>query len=177
MTSSSLFSPISKKTNNSFYIFLQEFFATQVGGVHGVLLSYNERGQSTGIASITFKNSEYANRAIARFNGAPIDNGKSRLRLTLLVDPSRANQNLADRLTGLQGRVGRPTNNQVGRPSGRPLGRGGRPIPTRQQQIRTQTRAPVAPKKKQQQPKREKPVKKSLEDLDKEMADYFDDGK
>lgn len=158
-------------TNN--YFFLQEFFSTQVGGVHGVLLSYNERGLSTGIASITFKNSEYANKAVARFNGAPIDNGKSRLRLTLLVDPTLANQNLADRLSGLQGRVGRPG---VGRPSGRPLGRGGRPIPTRQQQIRTQTRAPAAPKKKQQ-PKKEKPAKKSLEDLDKEMADYFDDGK
>ena len=68
--------------------FLQEFFASQVGGVQRVLLSYNERGQSTGMANITFKNGELARRAVERFNGSPIDGGRSRLRLNLIVDPN-----------------------------------------------------------------------------------------
>ncbi|SMN19659.1 similar to Saccharomyces cerevisiae YDR381W YRA1 RNA binding protein required for export of poly(A)+ mRNA from the nucleus [Maudiozyma saulgeensis] len=165
---------------------VREFFAGQVGGVHGVLLSYNERGQSTGMANITFKSAEYANKAVSRFNGAPIDNGKTRLKLNLIVDPTLTNQNLAQRLTGLQGRVGKPNGVIAGRPNARNVGRNGRPMVSRQQQVRgpqrngpqrngPQRNAPVAQKKRQ--PKREKPAKKSLEDLDKEMADYFDDGK
>ena len=122
------------------------------------------------MANITFKSPEYANRAVSRFNGAPIDNGKTRLRLNLIVDPSQAKQNLAERLTGLQGRVGRP--------DARNVGRNGRPVDRRQprQQVRGPRNGP-APQKKKQHPKRERPAKKSLEDLDKEMADYFDDAK
>lgn len=126
------------------------------------------------MANITFKTAEYANRAVSRFNGAPIDNGKTRLRLNLIVDPSQAKQNLAERLTGLQGRVGRP--------DARNVGRNGRPLDRRQprQQVRGPRNGPrngPAPQKKKQQQKRERPAKKSLEDLDKEMADYFDDAK
>lgn len=143
------------------------------------------------MANITFKSAELANKAVTRFNGAPIDNGKSRLRLNLIVDPNTVNQNLAQRLTGLQGRVGRPFERPTGRQSGRqpdrpsgrpsgrqsdrPTGRQSRPIPNKQPVRGPNQKAVLA--KKSRQPRKEKPAKKSLEDLDKEMADYFDDGK
>ena len=65
-------------------------------------MSYNERGQSTGMANITFKNGELARRAVERFNGSPIDGGRSRLRLNLIVDPNqRPVKSLADRIKAM----------------------------------------------------------------------------
>ena len=131
---------------------VREFFASQVGGVQRVLLSYNERGQSTGMANITFKNGELARRAVERFNGSPIDGGRSRLRLNLIVDPNqRPVKSLADRIKAMP---------QKGGNAPRPVKRG----PNRK----------AAMAKSQNKPKREKSAKKSLEDLDKEMADYFE---
>ncbi|CAI4057472.1 hypothetical protein SUVZ_02G4940 [Saccharomyces uvarum] len=131
---------------------VREFFASQVGGVQRVLLSYNERGQSTGMANITFKNGDLARRAVERFNGSPIDGGRSRLRLNLIVDPNqRPTRSLADRIKAMPQKSGNAP---------RPVKRG----PNRK----------AAMVKTQNKQKRERPAKKSLEDLDKEMADYFE---
>ncbi|QLQ78226.1 hypothetical protein HG537_0A04730 [Torulaspora globosa] len=129
---------------------VREFFASQVGGVARVLLSYNERGQSTGMANITFKNGEMAKKAVAKFNGAPIDGGRSRLRLNLIIDPTqRPSRSLSDRIRAIPPNV-KAANARKG--------------PTR--------KAALAKKQRQQKPKQ---PKKSLEDLDKEMADYFEE--
>lgn len=118
-----------------------------------MLLSYNERGQSTGMANITFKNGEMAKKAVAKFNGAPIDGGRSRLRLNLIIDPSQAPaRSLSERI---------------------------RAIPSKN--VRQGANLPKGPNKKAAMAKKQKPQrapkqpKKSLEDLDKEMADYFEE--
>lgn len=124
------------------------------------MLSYNERGNSTGMATITFKNAEQANLAVKKFHNAPIDGGKSKLRLTLIVDPSR--KTLLDRIRPVQ-------NAQAAAPNKKAA-------PTKPQP----KKKPAGPNKKAiaaKQKKRAKPEKKSLEDLDKEMADYFEESK
>lgn len=117
-----------------------------------MLLSYNERGQSTGMANITFKNGEMAKKAVAKFNGAPIDGGRSRLRLNLIIDPTQQPvRSLSDRIRAVAPKNAKPVNAPKKGPN---------------------KKAALAKKQKQQRPKQ---PKKSLEDLDKEMADYFED--
>ncbi|CCE63252.1 hypothetical protein TPHA_0E01590 [Tetrapisispora phaffii CBS 4417] len=157
---------------------VREFFSSEVGGVQRVLLSYNERGNSTGMATITFRNGEMAKRAVAKFNGAPIDGGRSRLKLNLIIDPTaQPVRTLNERITALPRGVPSQRGQQ------RPHQRGQqRPQQRGQQkpQQRGQQRAPsrkAAAAKAEKQKRREKPVKKSLEELDKEMADYFEEKK
>lgn len=137
----------------------QDFFRSSVGGLQRVLLSYNERGNSTGMATLTFANAEKAREAVKKFNGAPIDGGKSRLRLNLIVDPTR--KPLAARIA------------PVAKGPERSL-RVARPDPAVRRDTRAPTKKAVAAKAQKRKPK---PQKKSLEQLDQEMADYFDEAK
>ncbi|QLL30658.1 hypothetical protein HG536_0A04740 [Torulaspora globosa] len=103
------------------------------------------------MANITFKNGEMAKKAVAKFNGAPIDGGRSRLRLNLIIDPTqRPARSLSERIRAVAPKNVKPTSAKKG--------------PTK--------KAALAKKQKQQKPKQ---PKKSLEDLDKEMADYFEE--
>lgn len=125
------------------------------------------------MANVTFKNGDLAKKAVAKFNGAPIDNGRSKLRLNMIVSAAAAaqvaaaGQDLASRIQALPARGGR---------------NGNRPQQQKQQQQRNapikqrgpNRKAALAKKQHQRKPK---PAKKSLEDLDKEMAEYFDDKK
>ncbi|CUS21839.1 LAQU0S04e01970g1_1 [Lachancea quebecensis] len=130
---------------------VREFFATQVGGIARVLLSYNERGLSTGMATITFKSGEKAKEAVKKFNGAPIDGGRSKLRLSMIVDPTK--KPLASRIQAVVER---------------------KPVPTRGPNKKV---AAVKKQKREEKKKQPKPEKKSLEQLDQEMADYFEEKK
>lgn len=117
-----------------------------------VLLSYNERGQSTGMANITFRNGDMAKRAVSKFNGAPIDGGRTRLRLNLIIDPTQQPvKSLSERIRAV-------------------------PAPRKAATVKKgpNKRAALLKKARAKQPKERQP-KKSLEDLDKEMADYFEE--
>lgn len=105
------------------------------------------------MANITFKNGEMAKKAVAKFNGAPIDGGRSRLRLNLIIDPTQAPaRSLSERIRAI------PAKN-VKQGPGAPRG--------------PNKKAALAKKPKAQRPPKQ--PKKSLEDLDKEMADYFEE--
>ncbi|KAL6940671.1 hypothetical protein ACO0QE_004584 [Hanseniaspora vineae] len=123
---------------------------SSVGGVISVMLSYNERGLSTGFATVTFKNNERAAKAVEQFNGAPIDNNRRKLRIQLIVDPTKTVSNAGQSLAA---RIGTPVTKQVQKK---------KPAPR-----------VVGKKQPAQKKKPAKAPKKSLEDLDKEMADYF----
>ncbi|SCU79899.1 LADA_0B03906g1_1 [Lachancea dasiensis] len=133
---------------------VREFFASQVGGVARILLSYNERGLSTGMATITFKNVEKAREAVKKFNGAPIDGGRSKLRLSLIIDPTK--KPLTSRIQAVVER---------------------KPVPVKG----PNKKVAVVKKQKRDDKKKAgpkaKPEKKSLEQLDQEMADYFEEKK
>ncbi|ESX00053.1 hypothetical protein KL918_005240 [Ogataea parapolymorpha] len=131
---------------------VKEFFQSQIGGVKTVSLSYNEKGQSKGIATVIFQKSKQAQKAVESYNGAPIDGGKTTLRLELIVDP--AMKPLASRIVP----------NQAVAPalSGKVASRKAAPKKAKPVQKKVKPAKKAAPKKK-----------KTVEELDQEMADYF----
>ncbi|CCH58064.1 hypothetical protein TBLA_0A02650 [Henningerozyma blattae CBS 6284] len=156
---------------------VKEFFASQVGGVQRVLLSYNERGNSTGMATITFRNGDAADRAVKKFNGAPIDGGRSKLKLNLIIDPNQQpTKSLSDRIKAVPRQQNMRQQVQNRSRQGRPQ-RNDRQQGPQGQQGRGPNKRVAMVKNRAPRQKREKPVKKSLEDLDKEMAEYFDEKK
>ncbi|ODV61138.1 RNA-binding protein YRA1 ASCRUDRAFT_13510 [Ascoidea rubescens DSM 1968] len=142
---------------------IKEFFQSQIGAVQTVALSYNEKGQSKGIATIIFKNSSSAQKAVEKYNGAPLDNGASKLKIELILDPSK-----------------KPLSARI-QPN----------APTKPASNITKKNLPLKSKnsnsnyngnnnnnnnnnklKSKGKPRTKKP-KKTLEDLDQEMTDYF----
>jgi THO complex subunit 4 len=115
------------------------------------VLNYNEKGQFKGIATIIFKSSKSANLAVEKYNGAPIDGGSSKLKLELIVDPTM--KPLATRITA----------NKVA-PKVSPK------IAAAKKQLAAKKKAA----KKDPKKKPAKKAKKSVEELDQEMADYFE---
>lgn len=135
------------------FFFLQEFFQTSVGPVERISLSFNEKGKSTGVATVIFKNSNSAQKAVKLYNNAPIDGGKSNLKLELVVDttkvPLSARIQPNIQAATVRGKV----------PNARLVK--GRPV------------KPALKQKAKKIVKKQPPKKKSLEELDQEMADYF----
>lgn len=111
-------------------------------------MSYNEKGQSKGIATIIFKTASAAQRAVTKYNGAPIDGGKSNLKIELILDPtkkplaSRIQANAAPKSLNVKANKPRPNNKKTAK--------GGKPG------------------------KAGKKGKKTLDELDQEMTDYFE---
>lgn len=110
------------------------------------------------MATIAFSSTEKAREAVSKFNGAPIDGGKTKLKLNLIVDPSK--KPLAARITPLKN-VPDKQLKVTPMSATRPVNKG-------------PNRKAIAAKKAAKNPKREK---KSLEQLDQEMADYFEESK
>ncbi|GAA6061567.1 hypothetical protein JCM10212_001099 [Sporobolomyces blumeae] len=67
---------------------IKELFATTVGPVRTVNLSYNAQGKSKGIATVQFNRAESATTAYQQYNKRLID-GKRPMKVEIIVDPSR----------------------------------------------------------------------------------------
>lgn len=52
-------------------------------------LSYNERGQFKGVATVIFKSNKNAALAVEKYHGASIDGGKGKLSLELIIDTTK----------------------------------------------------------------------------------------
>lgn len=150
---------------HSYFSSFQEFFTSSVGPVQKITLAYNEKGRSTGVATVIFKNAAAARKAVATYNNAPIDSGRSILKLELVVDTTQVPlaariqpnvQKIQPAALKNRGVAPGPRNQRVNAVKGRPV---------KPNRVIARTRA-AAPKK---QPKK----KKTLEELDQEMADYF----
>jgi len=141
---------------------IKEYFVKSVGPIKRVEISYGPNGVSRGIANITFSRVDGANKALTALNGLLVD-GKP-MKIEILVDASRAPAIPAPK--GLSERIAQPksqpksaavtkatdgANGSTSRGKGRKA-RGGR-----------NGRNP-------------RPAKKTAEELDSEMADYFDNG-
>lgn len=121
-------------------------------------MSYNEKGHFKGIATVIFKTNKSAALAVEKYNGAPIDGGSTKLKLELIVDPSK--KSLASRISA----------NSVKTPKAAAA-------KTQLKVKANKAKAAAAPKpkaKKQENKKPAKRAKKTVEQLDQEMADYFD---
>ncbi|ONH69600.1 RNA annealing protein YRA1 [Cyberlindnera fabianii] len=115
-------------------------------------LQYNEKGQSRGIATVIFKSAASASKAVEKYNGAPIDGGKSKLRLELIIDPTK--KPLISRIV-----ANAPAKKEQ---------------PKKANVKKEQPKKADQKKKKENKPKNKRPVKKTIEQLDQEMADYFE---
>lgn len=126
---------------------IKEFFNSQVGGCQMVNLAYNAHGKSTGNATVLFKSSKAAKAAVSKYQNAPIDGGKSLLKLELVINPT--NRPLSARIV-----ANKPVTAKIVQ---KKLSIGKKKLPTKTgKNIRAK-----------------KPAKKTLEQLDAEMADYF----
>jgi len=140
----------------------KEYFSKAIGHVKTCSLSYGPNGVSRGIATIVFSKNGDAEKAAATYNGVLVD--RRPMKVELVLEP---------KVPGLESRVGAPNqvaakgpktaakpkpatntapkavNNARGRPGrrGGPAARGGRPG---------------------------RPKPKTAEELDAEMADYWD---
>lgn len=119
--------------------------------MQNIALTYNEKGQFKGIATIIFKAAKSASLAVNKYNGAPIDGGSSKLRLELIIDPSK--KPLTSRIA--------PVVQQVAQAK------------AAQAKKQQKAKKPVAKKQDKKDKKPVKPAKKTVEQLDQEMADYF----
>ncbi|KAF3043140.1 hypothetical protein E8E12_003879 [Didymella heteroderae] len=139
---------------------LQEYFASAigVGRPKRILMQYGPNGKSLGSATVIFNRAEQASKATTALNGVKIDNRP--IRVDLLVSaanvPAQTKQSsLADRVTQPKKDKPKPATADKAAPAagkgrgegtrGRGKGRGGR----------------------------ERQKKKTVEELDAEMADYF----
>jgi len=142
---------------------IKEYFGKSVGPIRRVEISYGPNGVSRGIANITFSRADGANKALTALDGLLVDNKP--MKIEILVDASRAPAIPAPK--GLSERIVQPksqpksaattkatANAGGGGASGGRAGRRGRGGHARNS----------------------RPAKKTAEELDSEMADYFDNG-
>lgn len=127
-------------------------------------LTYNEKGQFKGIATILFRTHKSAALAVQKYNGAPIDGGSSKLTLELIIDPTK--KPLATRIVANQIKpVAKPAKTAATKKT---VATGTKkPAPTKQ------AKAAAAADKKKKGLKANR-AKKTVEQLDQEMADYFE---
>lgn len=126
-------------------------------------MSYNEKGQFRGIATIIFKSTQNAALAIEKYHDAPVDGGKNKLRLELVVEPSP--KTLASRISANSSSAAEPSQKKE---------KLKKALLEKRKQTQ-QKKKEAAKKKAAQKPKAKapKPEKKTLEQLDQEMTDYF----
>lgn len=67
----------------------KDLFASSIGPLRKVTMSYRANGQSTGTCTVEFQRGPDAEKAYKQYNNRVID-GKNSMRVEVVVDPSRA---------------------------------------------------------------------------------------
>lgn len=116
-------------------------------------MSYNEKGNFRGTATIIFKSNKNSVKAVEKYNNAPIDGGSLKLKMELVIDPSK--KPLAARITA-----------NAEAPKQDPKKKLKEKLQEKKKQLQTKKKAAVKAKAK-------KPEKKTAEQLDQEMSEYF----
>ncbi|PMD27637.1 hypothetical protein NA56DRAFT_615502 [Hyaloscypha hepaticicola] len=137
---------------------IKEYFVKTIGPVKRVELSYGPGGASRGIANIVFVRSESATKAVAECNGIPVD-GKP-IKVELIIDASRAKaipapKGLSERITSQPKPQPKSAATTKGTGATRGRGKAGRGKGTARSA---------------------RPAKKTAEELDSEMVDYWQAG-
>lgn len=125
-------------------------------------MSYNEKGNFRGTATIVFKATKNAVAAVEKYNNAPIDGGSSKLKMELVIDPSK--KPLASRITANKPVAAKP----VAATKKLQLKE---KLQQKRKQLQKATAKPATAKPAKA--KATKPAKKTVEQLDQEMTDYF----
>jgi len=137
---------------------IKEYFAKTIGPVKRVELSYGPGGQSRGIATIVFHRSDMATKAVNTCNNIPVD-GKP-IRVELILDANAAKSIPAPK--GLSERMGQPKSQPKSAAN-----------PKKND---TSTRGKAARGRGGKTGRNARPAKKTAEELDSEMVDYWNTG-
>jgi len=140
---------------------IKEYFAKVVGPIKRCVITYGPNGQSRGIATVEFTRPTDAATAAQKYNGVEVD--KKPMKVELVVDPNAPSSNFADR---------------IGAPKPLPVAKtvnSNKPKPV------TSTKAVRGSKSRRGRGGRSgsgsgREKRKTADELDAEMADYFDGG-
>lgn len=136
---------------------IKEYFQTSIGQVKRVELSYGPGGVSRGIAHVTFHHADGASKAFSKLNGLLIDNRPVKVEVVV------ASADLIPQPKSLGQRISQPK----AQPKSAATVKHGA----------NETKAGAAGKPARKGPRRgrnNRPSKKTAEELDSEMADYFE---
>ncbi|KAK2066064.1 hypothetical protein LY76DRAFT_678776 [Colletotrichum caudatum] len=145
---------------------IKEYFITSVGPIKRVEISYGPNSVSRGIANITFREPDGASKAFQKLNGLLVDNRP--IKIEIVVGASQAanvipaTKSLAERTTQPKAQPKSAANNK------------------RNNTSNAANKGAAAPGARGKKPERRartgRPAKKTAEELDSEMADYFESG-
>lgn len=160
---------------------VQEYFQTAVTGVKKAELVYGPGGVSRGIANVVFHASDGASKAYQKLNGLLIDNRPIRVSEKIWCDVSGlllisfqvevvVTGELVPAPPTLSQRVSQPKATPKSAAADKASGKGAKPA--------AGGRGGAAGKRgRAGRPKNARPTKKTADELDAEMADYFDSAK
>ncbi|OTA57217.1 hypothetical protein K449DRAFT_437494 [Hypoxylon sp. EC38] len=140
---------------------IKEYFSTSVGPIKRVELSYGPNSVSRGIATVTFAKSDGASKAFNALNGLLVDNRP--IKIEIVVSAAKAaeiappSKTLTERITQPKAQPKSAANDKKKEAGGKAGGAGARG-------------------RKRRGPRNSRPAKKTAEELDSEMADYFEAG-
>lgn len=166
---------------DAFSFLVQEYFQTAVTGVKKAELVYGPGGSSRGIANVVFHASDGASKAYQKLNGLLIDNRPIRVSKKewcsvsgLLLTNSQVEVVVTGELVPapptLSQRVSQPKATPKSAATDKASGKGAKPA--------SGARGGAAGKRgRAGRPKNARPTKKTADELDAEMADYFDSAK
>ncbi|KAF4435970.1 hypothetical protein F53441_13356, partial [Fusarium austroafricanum] len=142
---------------------IKEYFIQSVGPIKRVELSYGPNSQSRGIANVTFHKSDGASKAFQKLNGLLVDNRP--IKIEIVVGAAQADKviptvkTLAERTTQSSQPKAQPKSAAADKHNAG-AAKGGA--------------AKGAAGNKKRRGRNSRPAKKTQEELDSEMADYFD---
>ncbi|KAI5928061.1 RNA recognition domain-containing protein [Camillea tinctor] len=143
---------------------IKEYFTTSVGPIKRVELSYGPNSVSRGIATVTFSKLDGASKAFNALNGLLVDNRPIKIEIVVsaakaaeIIPPAKT---LTERISQPKAQPKSAANDKKKEGAGKPTGAGAR---GRNNKRRGPTR-------------NGRPAKKTAEELDSEMADYFEAG-
>ncbi|KAI9744834.1 MAG: hypothetical protein M1818_001759 [Claussenomyces sp. TS43310] len=142
---------------------IKEYFGKSIGPIKKVDISYGPNGVSRGIANIIFSRGDGANKALTQCNGLLVD-GKP-MKIEMVVDASRAPALPARK--GLGERIAQPKSQPKSAATTKAT-----TTSTKGTEVRGRGRRGRAGRGG----KSGRPTKKTAEELDSEMADYFGSG-
>ncbi|KAI8634220.1 RNA recognition domain-containing protein [Xylariaceae sp. FL1651] len=139
---------------------IKEYFTTSVGPIKRVELSYGPNSISRGIATVTFHKPDGASKAFNVLNGILVDNRP--IKIEIVVSAAKAAEiiptpkTLTERITQSKAQPKSAANDKK-KDAGKTAGSGARG-------------------RKKRPARSSRPAKKTAEELDSEMADYFESG-
>ncbi|KAI1364290.1 hypothetical protein F5Y08DRAFT_339773 [Xylaria arbuscula] len=141
---------------------IKEYFTTSVGPIKRVELSYGPNSVSRGIATVTFHKADGASKAFGQLNGILVDNRPMKIEIVVTGDKAAsiipAPKTLTERVTQPKAQPKSAANDKK-KEAGKAVGSGAR-----------------GRRKGRPAARSSRPAKKTAEELDSEMVDYFNSG-